>query len=185
MVPVLSLWLPILLSAVAVFIFSSILHMVLPFHKNDYRPLPNEDGVMDALRPFNIPPGEYIMPCPQSMSDMKSPAFLEKWRRGPVGMINIMQNKSFGMGPQLFGWFVYDIVMSIFAAYIAGRALGPGADYMQVFRFASATAFIGYGAAIWQQTIWYHHSLTTTLKSTFDALLFGLVTGGFFGWLWP
>ena len=35
-------------------------------------------------------------------------------------------------------WFLYTIVMSVFAAYIAGRALPPGTAYLQVFRFAGA-----------------------------------------------
>jgi len=33
MVPLTSLWAPILLSAVIVFVASSIMHMVLPFHR--------------------------------------------------------------------------------------------------------------------------------------------------------
>lgn len=185
MVPMLSLWLPILLSAVAVFVLSSLIHMVFGYHKNDYAALPREDAVMDALRPFDIPPGEYSMPRPKSMADMKSSEFQEKWRRGPVAFITVMQNKSLGMGPQLLSWFIYCLVMSVFAAYIASRALGPGAACLQVFRFASTTAFIGYGGALWQHTIWYKHSVVTTLKSTFDALLFALVTAGFLGWLWP
>ena len=40
MVPVTSLLVPILLAAVIVFIVSSVIHMVLPFHKNDLKRLP-------------------------------------------------------------------------------------------------------------------------------------------------
>ena len=53
-----SLWLPILLSSVIVFVVSSIIHMALPWHNSDYPKVPNEDKVMDALRPFAIPPGD-------------------------------------------------------------------------------------------------------------------------------
>jgi hypothetical protein len=185
MVPLLSLWLPILLSAAGVFILSAIINMLLPYHRSDYPALPNEDAVMDALRPFNIPPGEYAMPRAQSNAHMNSPEFREKWSRGPVGILTFMKHDTFGMGSRLVNWFIYVVIISIFAAYITGRALAPGADYMQVFRFASTVAFLGYAGALWQQTIWYNHKLSTTLKSTFDALLFGLLTGGFFGWLWP
>ena len=52
-----ALWLPILLSAVIVFIASSIIHMGPFWHRGDYPKLPNEDGVLNALRPFAIPPG--------------------------------------------------------------------------------------------------------------------------------
>jgi len=185
MVPVLSLWLPILLSAVAVFVLSSIIHMLLPYHKNDYHGLPDESGVLDALRPFNIPPGNYGFPRPQDMKDMGSPEFKAKWARGPVGFMTVLPGKSPTMTAELIQWFLYAIVVGIFAAYIAGRALGPGADYLQVFRFAGATAFIGYGLALWQQTIWYKVHWATTLKSTIDALVYALFTAGIFGWLWP
>jgi hypothetical protein len=185
MVPLLSLWLPIVLSAAAVFFVSSLIHMVLGYHKNDYDALPNQDAVMDALRPFNIPPGEYVMPRPMSMADMKSAEFQDKWRRGPVGFMTFMQHETMSMGPQLMAWFLYALVISVFAAYICSRALGADAQYMNVFRFASTVAFLGYAGGLWQQTIWYKHKVSTTVKSTFDALIFGLVTGGFFGWLWP
>ncbi len=186
MVPVLSLWLPIVLSAVAVFVVSSLIHMVLRYHQNDFAEVPNETAVMDALRPFNIPPGEYGMPRPKGMADMKSPEFLDKWQKGPVAFLTIFpKSASPGMGTQLVYWFIYCLVISVFAAYIAGRALGPPASYPEVFRFAGATAFLGYGAALWQQTIWYKRKLSTTVKSTIDALIYACVTAGFFGWLWP
>jgi len=185
MVSVLSLWLPILLSAVGVFIVSSIVHMVLPFHKNDFATLSNEDAVMDALRAHNIPTGDYLFPKPRDMQHMKSQEFQDKWRRGPVAVLTVMPNATMSMGKQLSGWFVYSLVVSIFAAYIASRAVAPGGDYWQVFRFAATTAFLAYGAALWQHTIWWHRPAATTLRSNVDALLYGLVTGAVLGWLWP
>ena len=77
MVSIFSLWLPILLSAVAVFVASSLIHMVLRYHSRDYKRLPSEDDVMDALRPFDLPPGDYMVPC-RNARRMKDPAFLEK-----------------------------------------------------------------------------------------------------------
>ena len=185
MVPVLSLWLPILLSAVAVFLLSSLIHMVLGYHQNDFRSLPDEAGVMDALRPFNIPPGNYGFPRPKDMKDMGTPEFKAKWAKGPVAFLTVLPGGAPAMTKELVQWFVYCIVVGIFAAYIAGRALGPGESYLEVFRFAGATAFVGYGLALWQQTIWYKVNSTTTLKSTIDSLIYALFTGGVFGWLWP
>jgi hypothetical protein len=180
-----ALWLPILLSAVIVFIISSIIHMATPWHKGDYNRLPDEDAVMTALRPFNIPPGDYMMPRPASMEDMKSAAFKEKHIRGPVAMITVMPGGGFGMGSQMFQWFVYLIVVGIFAGYIGGRALAPGTDYLHVFRFVGASAFLAYSAALWPFSIWYRRSWTTTIKATLDGLLFAFLTAGTFGWLWP
>jgi hypothetical protein len=185
MVPVMSLWLPILLSAVIVFVASSIIHMMLPYHRSDFSKLPDEGGVMDALRKYGIPPGDYLFPKPDSAKAMKDPAFREKWSKGPVGLMTVIPSGPPSMGKPLVLWFLYCVVVGIFAAYIAGRALQPGAPYLSVFRFAGCTAFIGYSLALWQNTIWYHRAWTTTLKSNIDGLIFGLLTAGVFGWLWP
>ena len=185
MVPILSLWLPILAAAVIVFVASSLLHMALPYHKGDYAKLPREDDVMEAMRKAGVQPGDYMMPSAGSMAALKDPAFLEKYAKGPVGAMTIMPSGKPTMGPQLAQWFVYCVVVGIFAAYIAGRALQPGAHYLAVFRFAGATAFIGYSLALWQDSIWYKKKWSTTAKNTIDGLIYGLLTGGTFGWLWP
>jgi hypothetical protein len=185
MVSMMSLWMPIVLSAVAVFIVSSVIHMALPYHKSDYAGVPSEDAVMDALRKFNIPPGDYTIPRAASMADMKSPGFTEKWNRGPVAMITVFPPGPMAMGAQLTQWFVYSLVAGVFAAYVTSRAVVPGGPYLEVFRFAGVTAFACYGVALWQDSIWYKRKWSTTLKSTFDALLYAAVTAGVFGWLWP
>jgi hypothetical protein len=185
MVPIVSLWLPILLSAVFVFVASSVIHMMLPIHNSDYRKLPSEDAVLDALRKFNIPPGDYLTPSAGSMKEMNSPAFKEKRTKGPVAMITVWPSGPPSMAGPLAKWFVYCVVVSIFAAYIAGRALQPGSHYLAVFRFAGATAFTGYALALWQNTIWYNRDWKTSLKSTVDGLIYAMLTAGTFGWLWP
>ncbi|MBM4170217.1 MAG: hypothetical protein FJ215_13830 [Ignavibacteria bacterium] len=185
MVSILSLWLPILVSAVFVFIISSIIHMVFSYHRNDYKGLPKESEVMDALRPFNIPPGEYVVPFANTMEERKGDAFTEKVTKGPVAFMTVLKPGMPTMGKELFLWFVYSIIVGIFAAYIAGRALEPGAHYLAVFRFAGATAFVGYALALMQHSIWYKRTWSTTFKSMFDGLIYALVTAGTFGWLWP
>jgi len=185
MIPLTSLWMPILLSAVLVFIASSIIHMVLPYHRKDYRKLPSEDQVMDALRRFSIPPGDYMAPCATSPGAMKDPAFVEKRKKGPVAVMTIMPSGEWSMGPQLVQWFLYSIVVSLFAGYLTSRALEPGAPYLEVSRFASTVAFLGYALGQWPQSIWYRKSWSATLKNTFDGLIYGFLTGGAFGWLWP
>lgn len=185
MVSVLSLWLPILLSAVLVFVVSSIIHMVLPYHHNDFKKVQDEDRVMDALRPFNIPPGEYVIPNAGGPAGMKTPEFQEKVTKGPVAFMTVLPSGMPTMGASLVQWFVYSIIVGVFAAYMSGRALGPGADYLAVFRFAATAAFLGYTLALWQNSIWYKRAWSTTLKSTFDGLVYAFVTAGAFGWLWP
>jgi len=179
------LWLPILLSGVIVFVASSIIHTVLPWHKSDYPKIPNEDKVMESLRPLNIPPGDYMVPRCSNAKDMKKPEFMEKMNRGPVMVVTVLPTGPWSMGRNLGLWFVYTVVVSFFAAYVTGRALPHHTDYLQVFRFAGATAFIGYAVALWQMSIWYRRAWSTTIKATIDGLIYAGLTAGTFGWLWP
>jgi hypothetical protein len=185
MVTILSLWLPILLSAVFVFVVSSVIHMALSYHKNDFAKLPEESKVMDALRKFNLPIGDYGMPWAGTSKDMKSTEYQENIKKGPRAILTILSKSSANMGIALGLWFLYSLVVSIFAAYITSRAVGAQAAYLQVFRFAGATAFIGYTMALWQNSIWFGRKWCTTFKQVLDGLIYALVTAGTFGWLWP
>jgi hypothetical protein len=182
MVPVMSLWLPILLSAVLVFVVSSIIHMMLGYHNSDVATVPGEDQVRAALRP--LPPGDYVIPHAGSMAAMKSPEFVKKMTEaggdhdgGPAGQVSMNQS--------LVLWFLYSILVSVFAAYVASRAVEPGAAYLDVFRFAGTVAFAGYGLGLLQGSIWWGKKWSATIKSVFDALVYALVTAGVFGWRWP
>jgi len=185
MVPVMSLGVPIVLSAGIVFVASSVIHMVLPYHRNDLRKLPKEDEVMAALRRFNIPPGDYVVPHAGSPAGMKQPEFVEKMKKGPIVFMTLAPGGPPSMGKSLLLWFLYSVVVSVFAAYIAGRAVAPGAHYLEVFRFAGCSAFMAYSLALLQNSIWYKRNWGMTLKTMFDGLVYGLLTAGTFGWLWP
>lgn len=180
-----ALWLPILLSSLLVFVASSVIHMVLPWHKSDYPKVPNEDRVREALRPLAIPPGDYFLPRPANAKDMKSPEFIEKMQQGPVMVLTVMPNGPTSMGRNLSLWFVYCTAVGFFAAYVAGRTLPAGESYLRVFQLIGATAFIGYSLALWQMSIWYRRAWSATIKATFDGLIYALLTAGTFGWLWP
>jgi len=179
-----ALWLPIVVSAVAIFVLSSVMHMVLPWHKSDYPRVANEDALMDALRPLAIPPGEYLVPRPQNMQDLKSPAFLEKMNAGPVFILRMLPNGLRPMSGPLFQWFIYLLVVDAFAAHIA-QFVAPGAGMHRIFHVVALTSLLGYAAALWQMTIWYRRSAWITFKSTIDGLIYAIVTGLVFVWLWP
>ena len=185
MVSVTSLLIPILLSAVFVFVASSVIHMVLGYHKNDFRQVPNEDTALEALRQMKLPPGDYCAPYAGSMEAMKSPAFAEKITRGPVVIMTVKPGGSMSMGAQLTQWFIYSVIVSVFAAYVAGRVLTADAHYLQVFRVAGTVTFVAYAMALPQFSIWYNRNWGTTLRSMFDGLIYALLTAGTFGWLWP
>ena len=180
-----ALWLPVLLSSVMVSLISSVIHMASPWHKSDYPRVPKEDKLMEALRPLAIPPGDYLVPRPSSTADMRSPEFTGKLKKGPVMVVTVMPNGGTPMGRNLILWFVYSVVVGVFAAYLTGRALPAGAAYLKVFRFAGATAVLGYSVALWQMSIWYRRAWSTSIKATVDGLIYALLTAGTFGWLWP
>lgn len=180
-----ALWLPILLSAVVVFAASSVIHMLLSWHKTDFAKVPDEEKFRQTVGGLAIPPGDYCVPHAGSMEEMKSPEFAAKQEKGPVMMFTVIPSGKVSMAPYLIQWFIYTVVISIFAAYVASRALPPGAPYLRVFQLAGAAAFIAYAAALWPLSIWYRRSWTTTIKSTIDGLVYALLTAGMFGWLWP
>jgi hypothetical protein len=180
-----SLWLPIVLSSVAVFMASSIIHMALPWHKSDCLRVPQEAEVMDALRPFAIAPGDYGLPRPLDMSQMRTPEFQSKLEKGPVILMTVLPSGPMSINRSLVLWLLYSGVVGVFAAYVAGTALAPGAPYLRVFRIIGTVAFAGYALALWQHSIWYGRSWATTVKSTLDGLIYAALTAGFFGWLWP
>ncbi len=180
-----TLWLPILLSSVFVFLASSIIHMVLSWwHKSDFSKLPDEEKFTDAVRPLAIPPGDYMIPNCSSNAEMRTPEFKEKLSKGPVMVATVLPNGMFNMGKSLSLWFVYLVVVNFFAAYITFHAVPAGAGYLKVFRFAGATSFMGYSLALCQASIWYGRSWCSTIKSMIDGLIYAGLTAGTFGWLW-
>jgi len=183
MVPVASLWLPILVAAVIVFIVSSIIHTVLAYHQNDFGPVPDEASVRGGLR--GVPAGDYVVPHAASKEERGSEAFQAKMKEGPIAFMTVFPAGEFSMGASLVQWFVYCLLVGLFAAYVAGVAVPPGADYLSVFQVAGTVAFAGYGLALAQNSIWLRRKWSSTLKSMFDALIYASLTAGTLGWLWP
>ncbi len=185
MVSILALWMPIVVSSVAVFVVSSIIHMALKYHSNDFSKVQQEDEVMAALRPLKIPPGEYAVPHAGSMEAMRSPEFKAKMNEGPVMFVTVCPTGPYQMGLPMLLWFLYSVVIGVFVAYITGRTLAPGADYHAIVHRAGVMAFAGYALALVQASIWWRRKWSTTLKSMFDGFVYALVTALIFAWLWP
>ncbi len=179
-----ALWLPILLSAVIVFIASSIMHMVLPHHKSDYSGLPDEEKVLAVLRGANLRRGLYVFPyC--THQQMKSPEMVEKYKRGPVGHMTIFPSGQINMGKYLGQWFVYCLIVAFFTAYIACHTLPEGVHYPKVFRVVGATMFMAFGIGPLANGIWKGQPWGMTIKEVIDGLVYSLLAAGVFGWLWP
>lgn len=185
MVPIPSLWLPIVVAAVLVFVVSSVVHMVLTWHKSDYRQLPNEAAALDVLGQQSLAPGAYVLPYCSSPKDMGTPDMIAKYEKGPVAHLTVLPSGQPNMGVYLGSWFGYCLLVGVFVAYLAGRTLAPGAHYLAVFRVAGAAAFMAYGLSQIVDSIWKGQQWSATLKHVVDGLAYALVTAGAFGWLWP
>jgi hypothetical protein len=184
MVSLTVLWLPILVSAVIVFVASSIIHVVLPYHRSEYHQLPDEDKLLAALRATSLKRGFYTFPfC--THKDMKSPATLEKLKQGPVGTLTVYPSGPPNLGKFLGLWFAYCLIIGVFVAYLAGHTVTPGAHYPVVFRVVGTAAFLAYGLGTLSNGIWKGQPWSMVLKESFDGLIFALLTAGTFGWLWP
>lgn len=178
-----ALWLPILLGGVLVFIGSSIVWMVLPHHRSDYAGLPNEDAVREALG--SPEPGQYHVPHSGSREDHGSEEVQRKFDEGPVAMINVFPDGQPAMGKRFAQWFVYCLAVSALAAYVAAETLAPGTEYLKVFQVTGTVSWAAYGVAYLGDAIWFGRPWGFTVKMVLDALFYGLLTAGVFGWLWP
>lgn len=185
MVSLTALWLPIVLSAVVVFVASSIIHMVFKYHNSEYRQLPDEAGVLEAMRKGKIGPGFYAFPYCGNMKDMGSPEMIEKYERGPVGTAHISPSGPPAMGKHLAQWFFFCAAVGVFAGYLASRTLPPGSHYLQVFRVVGCSSFMAYSFAYLSDGVWRMKPWSMVLKHVLDGLVYGLLTAGVFGWLWP
>ncbi len=184
MVGLTTLWLPIVGSAVVVFIASWIVHTALKYHKTDFGQLPNESEIRGTVGSGDVAPGQYMFPHPGDPKKVGTKEHMEMWKDGPVGYMVVMSNDP-GMGRNLALWFVFCLVISVFVAYITGRTMGRGAEYLAVFRIAGVVSILAYAAAQIPRSIWYGYSWSSTLKNGLDGVIYGLLTAGVFGWLWP
>ena len=179
-----TLWLPIVLSAVIVFIASSIMHMLLPYHHGDYGKLPDEDSTRAALRGAGLKRGLYVFPfC--THKEMNTPAAIEKYNQGPVGMMIVFPTGRPNM-PRFLGlWFGYCIVIAFFVAYLAAHTVPPGTQYLAVFRVVGTVGFVAFGLGPLANVIWKGYPWGFVLKEVIDGLVYALLMAGTFGWLWP
>ena len=122
-----SLWLPVVVSAVAVWLVSALLHMALKYHRVDYKQITDEEAVGAALRKAAPGPGLYAIPYCIDGSQMKDPAMQERYRTGPVGLIALMKNGPPAMGWLLVFWFLFCLLVSFVAGYLARHTLTPAA----------------------------------------------------------
>lgn len=180
-----SLWLPVLVSAAVVFLASSILHMVLKYHKADVKRLPNEDAVRESIARANPAPGIYFTPYCADMKQMQEPAIKALFEKGPVVMLTVLPKGGPAMSRHLSLWLGFCVLVSFTAAYVARQALAPGADGMLVMRITGTVAFAAYAIAEVSDSIWKGQPWSNTVRFVIDGLVYAVLTGITFRLLWP
>src|SRR6266498_3921515 len=182
MIPLTTLWLPILLSTVIVFIASNILWMALPFwHRRDYGRLADERPILDALS--GVASGQYIAPyvnwskLPREERD----AMMKR----PMALLLVRNPAKFSFPTALISYFVYTLAITILIAYIPAVTLRPGTPYLQVFRIVGTAGILAYSFGSVTDSIWYGKPWVVTTKEIVDGIIYGLLTAGVLGWLWP
>jgi hypothetical protein len=181
-----SLWLPVVLSSVAIFMISAILHMALKYHRADHKQLPDEENVREALRKAGAAPGMYMTPYCKDQAQMKDPAFQEKFTKGPIAILAVMPSGQVNMGKHLGLWFGLTLLTSFVAAYVARMVLQPGAEHaMTAFRITGTVAFAAYGLGQISDSIWKAQPWPNTMRHMIDAIVYAVVTGAIFCFLWP
>ena len=185
MVTIVSLWLPIIVATVGVFFTSFLMWMVLPHHKKDWRKVPDEGGLRDALRSQGAEPGQYVFPCAESNEQMKDPEFRKRYAAGPSGVLIIRPTGGFDIGKNMAKSATFNLAVSVCVAYVATFALESASTGMEIFRLTGTVAFLSYAAGLGWGAIWWGRLWSSTFKEMADGLAYGVVTGLAFMVLWP
>lgn len=180
------LWLPILLTTVALFVVSAIIWMAMPHHKSDLEGVEDEDGFMDAIRKFvGVEPGYYYFPFAK-WEQAAQEEYRAKLKAGPVGILRVRNPDAVvSMGPSLVKAFLQYLGTTILIAFLVSGAVHPGEDPWIVFHTAGLAAFLAYGLIGVQDSIWFGLPRSVAFKHALDGFVYALVTGGIFAWLWP
>jgi hypothetical protein len=178
------LWLPILLSAVVVWIISAVVWMALPHHKRDFIALPDEEGLMEYLRKSGIKPGNYVFPDFRGREAMKSPRVEQALNEGPVGHLSVWPTP-LTMGSKMIATFIVYLVASTLIAYLTRVALPGAAPFAKVFQVAGTAGILAYCFSFIPNTVWFGSYKRTIVASIIDGIIYGLITGAIFAWRWP
>jgi len=178
------IWLPVIVTAVAIFIASSLIHMVFKWHNSDYKKLGNEDDVRAVIRAGSPAPGLYILPHCADMKDMAGEAMQKKYIEGPVAMLTVRPSGSPGMGKPLVLWFVLSLAIAAIAACMAAGAYPGKANAHPAAHLAAVITFLAYYIGSVQMAIWMGKTWSSVGKDLLDSIIYAVVTGLVFAWLW-
>ncbi len=179
------LWMPILVTAVLIFIASTMIHMVFKWHNADYQKLTNEDDVRAVVHASSAEPGQYMIPYCVDMKEMGGEVMMKKFNDGPVAFLTVRKNGTPAMGSTLFQWFIFTIVIASFAGWIAMSVFSGKADARAAGQMVGLISFLAYGAGSVPLGIWLGKSWGSVAKDLLDAVIYGVISWLVFAWCWP
>jgi hypothetical protein len=177
------LWLPIVVSAVAVFVLSAASHMLTPWRRTEWGRTAAQDALQRAIE--GVAPGQYGFPAAPSQKEQMGPEWMARWAKGPSGWLTVAPPGPFSMGRNMGLSLLAFLVITLLVAYLACLSLGPGTATLTIVRFFSTAGVLAYAAGPVFASIWYHRPWRTWLMDLFDAFLFGFATAAVFALLWP
>ena len=171
----------------AVWIASALAWMIVGHHKNDNPALPNEQEVIDTIKGWNLPPGEYMFPdfrrC-KGMTKEQKQAMYENMQKSPMGILRVWGKIS--MGGNMLWTFVVCLVVSTLIAYLGWSALPhAGSSFAHTFQVLGTAGILAYCFASFPGDIWFQRSRRAMTTNFIDGVVFGLIPGAVFAWLWP
>ena len=176
----LSLWLPILISTIALFFASFLSWMVVQLHMKDWVKLDDEEKLMGVVREMNIPDGNYMFPGATSGKEMNSPEHMEKYSEGPRGVLTILPVPN--MGKNLGLTLLFFLFCNATFGYLASFALEQQHDFLTVFRFVATIALLTFCASIVQHAIWFR---SRVVGHVIESIAYALIAGAIFAVFWP
>jgi hypothetical protein len=177
------LWLPILVSAAAVWMASALAWMALPHHKKDWKGLPDEAAFFRAFDGLNIPQGNYGFPHCGDKSRMKDPEVKRRMEAGQMGILSVFGKMN--MGKNMVITFVVYLAISVFVAYIGAAAVKRGAGFSEAFRVLGTAGVLAYAFGHIPNGVWFGHYPRAILMCVLDGVVYGLITGAVFAAMWP
>jgi hypothetical protein len=120
-----------------------------------------------------------------TMEGMKTPEVQQKFVEGPLAMVALKPGAPMSMGAPLTQWFLFCLVISFLCALLAAHTVAAGASPARVFHVLALAGLLGHAAGPIPNAIWWSHTWRSSFKHVIDGLIYALIIGATFMWLWP
>jgi hypothetical protein len=167
-----------LLAGVVLFFWGAFSHMVLPLGKMGVRQLSQEEPMLEAVRGSVHEPGFYFFPgkdMSRPASESEESAWLEKVKRGPVGVLVVQPSGGEAISPRQLGTqLATDLVSAILAALLLTRVLAGYWGRVLFVTVLGLFSFLVISVPYWN---WYGFPTEFTVAEGIDQVVGWLLAG--------